>query len=235
MAKSGKRMATAREGINRDESVSLDEAVKLLKQSAGAKFDETIEIALGLGVDPRHADQMVRGMVQLPHGTGKSIRVAVFAKGPKAAEAEAAGADLVGADDLAERIQAGEMDFERCIATPDMMPVVGKLGKVLGPRGLMPNPKLGTVTQDVAAAVIAAKGGEIQFRAEKTGIVHAGVGKSSFSEDQIADNLRAFIGAINRAKPSGVKGTYLKRVSVSSTMGPGIRIDVASVAGFTSA
>ncbi len=235
MAKVGKRMAAAREGINRDEAVSLDEAVKLLKASAGAKFDETIEIALGLGVDPRHADQMVRGMVQLPHGTGKSVRVAVFAKGPKAAEAEAAGADLVGADDLAERIQAGEMDFERCIATPDMMPVVGKLGKVLGPRGLMPNPKLGTVTQDIAAAVTAAKGGEIQFRAEKAGIIHAGVGKSSFSEDQIADNLRAFIGAINRAKPSGVKGTYLKRVSISSTMGPGIRIDVARVAGVTSA
>ncbi|MFP6743794.1 MAG: 50S ribosomal protein L1 [Alphaproteobacteria bacterium] len=231
MAKSGKRLAAARESINRDDVLTLDEAVKLVKQNSGAKFDETIEVALGLGVDPRHADQMVRGMVQLPHGTGKSVRVAVFAKGPKAAEAEAAGADLVGAEDLAERIQAGEMDFERCIATPDMMPVVGKLGKVLGPRGLMPNPKLGTVTQDVAAAVAAAKGGEIQFRAEKAGIVHAGVGKSSFSEDQIADNLRAFIGAINRAKPSGVKGSYLKKVSISSTMGPGIRIDVASVSG----
>lgn len=231
MAKSGKRLAAARESINRDDVLTLDEAVKLVKQNSGAKFDETIEVALGLGVDPRHADQMVRGMVQLPHGTGKSVRVAVFAKGPKAAEAEAAGADLVGAEDLAERIQAGEMDFERCIATPDMMRVVGKLGKVLGPRGLMPNPKLGTVTQDVAAAVAAAKGGEIQFRAEKAGIVHAGVGKSSFSEDQIAENLRAFIGAINRAKPSGVKGTYLKKVSISSTMGPGIRIDVASVSG----
>ena len=231
MAKSGKRLAAARESINRDGVLTLDEAVKLVKQNSGAKFDETIEVALGLGVDPRHSDQMVRGMVQLPHGTGKSVRVAVFAKGPKAAEAEAAGADLIGAEDLAERIQAGEMDFERCIATPDMMPVVGKLGKVLGPRGLMPNPKLGTVTQDVAAAVAAAKGGEIQFRAEKAGIVHAGVGKSSFSEDQIADNLRAFIGAINRAKPSGVKGTYLKKVSISSTMGPGIRIDVASVSG----
>ena len=224
-------MTAARESIDREQALPLEEAVKLLKQNSGAKFDETIEIALGLGVDPRHADQMVRGMVQLPHGTGKSVRVAVFAKGPKAAEAEAAGADLVGAEDLAERIQAGEMDFERCIATPDMMPVVGKLGKVLGPRGLMPNPKLGTVTQNVAEAVAAAKGGEIQFRAEKAGIVHAGVGKSSFSEEQIADNLRAFIGAINRAKPSGVKGTFLKKVSISSTMGPGIRIDVASVTG----
>jgi large subunit ribosomal protein L1 len=231
MAKSGKRLARAREGIDRNTVYPLDEAVKLIKQQPAAKFDETIEVALCLGVDPRHADQMVRGMVQLPHGTGKSVRVAVFAKGPKAAEAEAAGADLVGAEDLAERIQAGEIDFERCIATPDMMPVVGKLGKVLGPRGLMPNPKLGTVTQDVAAAVAAAKGGEIQFRAEKAGVVHAGVGKSSFSEDQIAANLRAFIGAINRAKPSGVKGIYLKKVSISSTMGPGIRIDVASVAG----
>ena len=231
MAKTGKRLASAREGIDREATYPLEEAVAMLKQCAGAKFDETIEVALGLGVDPRHADQMVRGMVQLPHGTGKSVRVAVFAKGPKADEAKQAGADLVGADDLAERIQAGEIEFDRCIATPDMMPVVGKLGKVLGPRGLMPNPKLGTVTQDVAEAVAAAKGGEIQFRVEKAGIVHAGVGKSSFSEEQIVANLRAFVGAINRAKPSGVKGVYLKKVAISSTMGPGIKVDVASVAG----
>ncbi len=231
MAKTGKRLANAREGIDRDTTYPLEEAVAMLKQCAGAKFDETIEVALGLGVDPRHADQMVRGMVQLPHGTGKSVRVAVFAKGPKADEAKEAGADLVGADDLAERIQAGEIEFDRCIATPDMMPVVGKLGKVLGPRGLMPNPKLGTVTQDVAEAVAAAKGGEIQFRVEKAGIVHAGVGKSSFSEEQLVANLRAFVGAINRAKPSGVKGVYLKKVAISSTMGPGIKVDVASLAG----
>ena len=231
MAKKGKRLASARAGIDRDATYPLEEAVKMLKQCAGAKFDETIEVALGLGVDPRHADQMVRGMVQLPHGTGKSVRVAVFAKGPKADEAKQAGADLVGSDDLAERIQAGEIDFDRCIATPDMMPVVGKLGKVLGPRGLMPNPKLGTVTQNVADAVAAAKGGEIEFRVEKAGIVHAGVGKSSFSEEQIVDNLRVFIGAINRAKPSGVKGTFLRKVAISSTMGPGIKVDVASVVG----
>ena len=231
MAKTGKRLANAREGIDRDATYPLEEAVKMLKQCAGAKFNETIEVALGLGVDPRHADQMVRGMVQLPHGTGKAMRVAVFAKGPKADEAKEAGADLVGAEDLAERIQAGEIEFDRCIATPDMMPVVGKLGKVLGPRGLMPNPKLGTVTQDVAEAVAAAKGGEIQFRVEKSGIVHAGVGKSSFSEEQIVANLRAFVGAINRAKPSGVKGVYLKKVAISSTMGPGIKVDVASVVG----
>ncbi len=231
MAKNGKRLMNAREGIDRGTAYPLEEAVKMLKQCAGAKFDETIEVALGLGVDPRHADQMVRGIVQLPHGTGKAMRVAVFAKGPKADEAKEAGADLVGAEDLAERIQAGEIDFDRCIATPDMMPVVGKLGKVLGPRGLMPNPKLGTVTQDVAEAVAAAKGGEIQFRVEKAGIVHAGVGKSSFSEEQLVANLRAFVGAINRAKPSGVKGVYLKKVAISSTMGPAIKVDVASVAG----
>ena len=231
MAKRSKRWLTGRAKVESLQRYGIDEGINLLMETSTAGFDESIDMAFRLGVDPRHADQMVRGMVQLPHGTGKSVRVAVFAKGPKAAEAEAAGADLVGAEDLAERIQAGEMDFERCIATPDMMPVVGKWGKVLGPRGLRPNPKLGTVTQDVAAAVAAAKGGEIQFRAEKAGIVHAGVGKSSFSEDQIADNLRAFISAINRAKPSGVKGTYLKKVSISSTMGPGIRIDVASVSG----
>ena len=231
MAKSGKRLMSARAGIDRHATYPLEEAVAMLKRCAGAKFDETIEISLGLGVDPRHADQMVRGIVQLPHGTGKAMRVAVFAKGPKADEAKEAGADLVGAEDLAERIQAGEIDFDRCIATPDMMPVVGKLGRVLGPRGLMPNPKLGTVTQDIAEAVAAAKGGEIQFRVEKAGIVHAGVGKSSFSEDQIVANLRSFIGALNRAKPSGVKGVYLQKVAISSTMGPGIKVDVASVAG----
>ena len=227
----GKRLNNARDGIDREATYALDEAVKMVKARAVVKFDETVEVALGLGVDPRHADQMVRGVAQLPHGTGKTVRVAVFAKGPKAAEAEAAGADLVGAEDLAERIQGGEIAFERCIATPDMMPVVGRLGKILGPRGLMPNPKLGTVTQDVAAAVTSAKGGEIQFRAEKAGIVHAGVGKTSFSEAQLVDNLRAFVDAINRAKPSGAKGTYLKKVSISSTMGPGVKIDVASVTG----
>ena len=227
----GKRLNNARDGIDREATYALDEAVKMVKARAVVKFDETVEVALGLGVDPRHADQMVRGVAQLPHGTGKTVRVAVFAKGPKAAEAEAAGADLVGAEDLAERIQGGEIAFERCIATPDMMPVVGRLGKILGPRGLMPNPKLGTVTQDVAAAVTSAKGGEIQFRAEKAGVVHAGVGKTSFSEAQLVDNLRAFVDAINRAKPSGAKGTYLKKVSISSTMGPGVKIDVASVTG----
>ena len=228
MAKSGKRMTAAREGIDRETIYPLDTAVKMIKDRASAKFDETVEIALGLGVDPRHADQMVRGVVQLPHGTGKAMRVAVFAKGDKAAEAEAAGADLVGAEDLAERIQGGEIDFDRCIATPDMMSIVGRLGKVLGPRGLMPNPKLGTVTPNITDAVAAAKGGEIQFRVEKAGIVHAGVGKLSFSEDQLIENLRAFVDAIHKAKPSGVKGTYLKKASISSTIGPGIKVDVAA-------
>ena len=231
MAKLGKRMTAARQGIDRQTIYPLDEAVKMIKQRGTAKFDETVEIAIGLGVDPRHSDQMVRGVVALPHGTGKTMRVAVFAKGDKAAEAEAAGADLVGAEDLAERIQGGEIDFDRCIATPDMMAVVGRLGKVLGPRGLMPNPKLGTVTQDVADAVAAAKGGEIQFRVEKAGIIHAGVGKLSFSEDQLVENLRAFVDAINKAKPTGVKGTYLKKVSISSTIGPGIKVDVMSSSG----
>jgi large subunit ribosomal protein L1 len=203
----------------------------MVKERATAKFDETVEIAINLGVDPRHADQMVRGVVQLPHGTGRSLRVAVFARGPKADEALEAGADVVGAEDLAERVQKGEIDFDRCIATPDTMPIVGRLGKILGPRGLMPNPKLGTVTQDVAQAVADAKGGSIQFRVEKAGIIHSGVGKASFSEEQLVDNLRAFVGAITRAKPSGAKGTYLKRVALSSTMGPGVKIDVASLAG----
>ena len=229
MARTGKRLAKAREGIERGVPYAVEEAVKMVKERAGAGFDETIEVALNLGVDPRHADQMVRGVVQLPHGTGKAVRVAVFARGPKADEAQQAGADIVGAEDLAKRVQDGEMDFDRCIATPDMMSVVGKLGKILGPRGLMPNPKLGTVTEDVAAAVTAAKGGEIPFRVEKAGIVHAGVGKASFSDDQLVDNVRAFVGAISRAKPSGAKGAYLQKVALSSSMGPGVRVDVASV------
>ena len=229
MAKTGKRLTAALENIDRDADYGIDEAVKLVKSSAGAKFDETVEIAMRLGVDPRHADQMVRGMVSLPHGTGKDVRVAVFAKGDKADAAKAAGADLVGAEDLAEAVQKGEINFERCVATPDMMSVVGKLGKVLGPRGLMPNPKLGTVTPDVEAAVKAAKGGQIEFRVEKAGIVHAGVGKASFSEDALRENVMAFINAVNKAKPSGAKGTYLKRVALSSTMGPGIKLDVASL------
>ena len=231
MAKLGKRMAAAVESIDREHLYDVTDAVKMVKERATAKFDETVEIAINLGVDPRHADQMVRGVVQLPHGTGKSVRVAVFARGAKAEEAQAAGADVVGAEDLAERIQKGEIDFDRCIATPDTMPVVGRLGKILGPRGLMPNPKLGTVTQDVAQAVADAKGGSIQFRVEKAGIIHSGVGKASFSEDQLVENLRAFIGAITRAKPSGTKGTYLRRVALSSTMGPGVKVDVSSLAG----
>jgi len=222
-------MKGARASVDSEKNYALDDAVKALKENASVKFDETIEIALNLGIDPRHADQQVRGVVQLPHGTGKTVRVAVFAKDAKADEAREAGADIVGAEDLAEQIQAGEMNFDRCVATPDMMAIVGRLGKVLGPRGLMPNPRLGTVTPDVATAVKAAKGGEVQFRAEKAGVVHAGVGKASFDEAQLGDNLRAFIGAISRAKPSGVKGTYIKKVSVSSTMGPSVRIDVASV------
>ena len=226
----GKRLRAAAEGINRDEALDLGAAVKIVKANATAKFDETIELAINLGVDPRHADQMVRGMVELPHGTGKSVRVAVFAKDAKAEEARKAGADVVGAEDLMEAIQNGQMDFERVIATPDMMAIVGRLGKVLGPRGLMPNPKLGTVTPDVATAVKAAKAGQIEFRVEKAGIIHAGVGKASFSEDQIRENIAAFVNAINRAKPSGAKGTYMQRVSLSSTMGPGVKINVASFA-----
>jgi large subunit ribosomal protein L1 len=228
--KFGKRLRAAAEGINRDEALDLEAAVKMVKANATAKFDETIELAINLGVDPRHADQMVRGMVALPHGTGKSVRVAVFAKDAKAEEARKAGADVVGAEDLMEAVQNGQMDFERVIATPDMMAIVGRLGKVLGPRGLMPNPKLGTVTPDVAGAVKAAKAGQIEFRVEKAGIIHAGVGKASFSEDQIRENIAAFVNAINRAKPSGAKGTYMQRVSLSSTMGPGVKINVASFA-----
>jgi large subunit ribosomal protein L1 len=228
MAKHGKRLRTAYEKIDRDKGYPVDEAVSMIKERATAKFDETIEVSMNLGIDTRHADQNVRGVVQLPHGTGKSVRVAVFAKGDKAEQARKAGADLVGAEDLAEKIQGGTIDFDRCIATPDMMGVVGRLGKVLGPRGLMPNPKLGTVTADVVEAVKAAKGGQVEFRAEKSGIVHAGVGKASFSLKALQENVRAFIDAINRAKPTGAKGSYIKKVSISSTMGPGVKLDLGS-------
>jgi len=231
MSAKGKRLKTAYDGIDRNSTYPVVEAVKKIKEAAAnTKFDETVEIAINLGVDPRHADQMVRGTVSLPHGTGKSLRVAVFAKGDKIAEAEAAGADLVGGDDLAEKVQKGEIDFDRCIATPDMMAVVGKLGKILGPKGLMPNPKLGTVTPDVAGAVKAAKAGQIEFRVEKAGIIHAGVGKASFSEDALAENVTAFVDAIAKAKPSGAKGTYMKKVSLSSTMGPRLRLEIAGAA-----
>jgi large subunit ribosomal protein L1 len=226
MPKSAKRLQAANTQIDRDRNYPIDEAVKIVKDHAKAKFDETIELAVNLGVDPRHADQMVRGMVTLPNGTGKKVRVAVFARGAKANAAKAAGADLVGAEDLAAQVQEGTIDFERCIATPDLMGVVGRLGKILGPRGLMPNPKLGTVTQDVEAAVRAAKGGQIEFRAEKAGVVHAGIGKASFSEAQIAENVRAFLDALNRAKPSGAKGTYMKKATLSSTMGPGVKLSL---------
>lgn len=229
MAKKGKRYTAAMGEIDRNSEYSIADAVKILKGNAKAKFDETIEVALNLGVDPRHADQMVRGTVSLPHGTGKSLRVAVFAKDAKADEAREAGADLVGAEDLAEKIQAGEMDFDRCIATPDMMGVVGRLGKVLGPKGMMPNPKLGTVTPDVKGAIQAAKAGQIEFRVEKEGIIHAGVGKASFSEEQLAENISAFVQAIQRAKPTGAKGTYMQKVSVTSTMGPGLKLDLAAL------
>ncbi len=230
MSRKGKRLVKARDGIDVNAVYALEDAVKMIKARAGAKFDESIEIAMNLSVDPRHADQNVRDVVVLPNGTGKTMRVAVFAKGAKAEEAKKAGADLVGADDLAQKVTGGQIEFERCIATPDMMPVVGKLGKILGPRGLMPNPKLGTVTNDVGEAVKAAKGGQVQFRAEKAGIVHAGVGKASFSEDALLANVRAFIDAVTRAKPSGAKGTYIKKVSLSSTMGPSVKVDVASLA-----
>ena len=231
MAKNGKRLAKALEAIDRDRVYGIDEAVAMVKERATAKFDETIEIAMNLGVDPRHADQMVRGVVSLPHGTGKSVRVGVFAKGDKAEAAKAAGADVVGAEDLAERVQNGDIPFDRCIATPDMMAVVGRLGKVLGPRGMMPNPKLGTVTPDVAKAVQDAKGGSVEFRVEKAGIIHAGVGKASFSAEALVANAKAFADAINKAKPTGAKGTYMKKVSLSSTMGPGVKIDVPSLLG----
>jgi len=223
----GKRFKAAAKNIDREKFYGVEEAVQIIKKNATAKFDETIDISVNLGIDPRHADQMVRGMISLPHGTGKSVRVAVFAKDAKADEAREAGADLVGAEDLMETINKGEIDFDRCIATPDMMAIVGRLGKVLGPRGLMPNPKLGTVTPDVKKAVEDAKGGQIEFRAEKTGIVHAGVGKASFSEEALIENVKTFVDAIAKAKPTGVKGAYMKRVSVSSTMGPGLKLSIA--------
>jgi large subunit ribosomal protein L1 len=231
----GKRFKAALTGLDRNKFYGVEEAVKLVKERAKAKFDETIEMAFNLGIDPKHADQNVRGVISLPHGTGKSVRVAVFAKGDKAEAAKKAGADIVGADDLAEKVQAGQMDFDRVIASPDMMVLVGKLGKVLGPRGLMPNPKLGTVTNDVAEAVKAAKGGQVEYRAQKEGIVHAGVGKASFTEQALVENVKALFNAINRAKPAGAKGTYMKKVSLSSTMGPGLKLDVASMGAVTTA
>src|SRR5579885_2940462 len=229
MAK-GKRLSKAVAGLNRDTHYQLAEAVKLIKARATAKFDETIEVALNLNIDPRKAEQNLRGTVMLPHGTGKSLHVAVFAKGPRAEEAKAAGADIVGAEDLAEKVQGGQIDFDRAIATPDMMGIVGRLGKVLGPRGLMPNPKLGTVTPNVTEAVKAAKGGQVEYRTEKAGIIHAGVGKASFTEDAIAANVKAFVGAISRQRPTGIKGAFIKRVSLSSTMGPGVKLELTSLA-----
>ena len=228
MAK-GKRLTDAYKGVEPDKTYDAAQAVKLVKERAKAKFDETIELAMNLSVDPRQSDQMVRGMVQLPNGTGKTVRVGVFAKGDKAEEAKKAGADVVGAEDLAEQIQAGKIEFDRCLATPDMMAIVGRLGKVLGPRGLMPNPRLGTVTPNIAEGVKAAKGGQVEFRAEKAGIIQAGVGKASFSEAALLENVKAFVGAISRAKPTGVKGTYIKKVSLSSTMGPGLKLEVTSL------
>ncbi|TRD15640.1 50S ribosomal protein L1 [Palleronia caenipelagi] len=231
MAKLTKRQKAQREAVAGKEFLSVEDAVALIKSNATSKFDETVEIAMNLGVDPRHADQMVRGTVTLPAGTGKTVRVAVFARGPKADEATAAGADVVGAEDLMEQVQAGNINFDRCIATPDMMPVVGRLGKILGPRNLMPNPKVGTVTMDVKEAVEAAKGGQVQFRAEKAGVVHAGIGKASFDEAKLVENVRAFVDAVSKAKPSGAKGTYMKQIALSSTMGPGVTVDVASATG----
>ena len=227
---SGKRITKAREGVERTKLYPVDQAIKLVRERASAKFDETVEIALNLGVDPKHADQMVRGVVNLPNGTGRTLRVAVFARGAKADEAKAAGADLVGAEELVTAVQGGTIDFDRCIATPDMMPLVGRLGKVLGPRGLMPNPKVGTVTMDVAAAVAASKGGAVEFRVEKAGIIQGSVGKASFGEDKLAENIVAFVDAVVKAKPAGAKGTYLQRVALSSTMGPGVKVDPASIA-----
>ena len=230
MSTHGKRTRAAREGVDRGKLYPLTEAVKMVKERAKAKFDETIEVAMNLGIDPRHADQMVRGVVNLPNGSGRNVRVAVFARGVKADEAKAAGADVVGAEDLVEKVQGGTIDFDRVVATPDLMPLVGRLGKVLGPRGLMPNPKVGTVTMDVTNAVKGAKGGSVEFRVEKAGIVHAGVGKASFSEEALVENVRAFVGAITRAKPTGVKGTFIKKVSLSTTMGPGLKLEISSIA-----
>jgi len=231
MSKVSKRARASHEGIDRARSYRLDEAVKLVKDRATAKFDETIDVAMNLGVDPKHADQMVRGVCSLPNGSGRAVRVAVFARGPKADEAKAAGADIVGAEDLVEQVQKGNINFDRCIATPDMMGLVGRLGKVLGPRGLMPNPRVGTVTMDVAGAVKAAKGGAVEFRVEKAGIVHAGVGKASFPEKKLIENIRAFADAVNRAKPAGVKGTFVKKLSIKSTMGPSVKVDHGSLFG----
>jgi large subunit ribosomal protein L1 len=229
MANLGKRTTKVREGIDREKLYTIDDAVKMIKDRAKAKFDETIEIAMNLGVDPRHADQMVRGVVLLPNGTGRSVRVGVFARGAKADEARAAGADVVGAEDLVEKVQGGTIDFDRCIATPDLMPLVGRLGKVLGPRGMMPNPKVGTVTMDVTGAVKGAKGGSVEFRVEKAGIVQAGVGKASFSAEKLVQNIKAFADAVQKAKPAGAKGTFINRVAVSSTMGPGVKVEPASL------
>jgi large subunit ribosomal protein L1 len=231
MAKIGKRTRKVREGIDPAKAYPLPEAVKMIKERATAKFDETIEIAMNLGVDPKHADQMVRGVVTLPNGTGRTVRVGVFARGAKAEEAKAAGADVVGAEDLVEKVNAGQIDFDRCIATPDMMGLVGRLGKVLGPRGLMPNPRVGTVTMDVANAVKAAKGGSVEFRVEKAGIVQAGVGKASFPTEKLVENIRAFVDAVQKAKPPGAKGTFINRVAISSTMGPGIKVDPSTLTG----
>jgi large subunit ribosomal protein L1 len=224
-----KRLVAAKAGVDRAKNYALAEAVALVKTNARAKFDETVEISMNLGIDPRHADQMVRGLISLPNGTGKTLRVGVFARGAKAEEATAAGADVVGAEDLAEKVQAGDIQFDRCIATPDMMGLVGRLGKILGPRGLMPNPKLGTVTMDVKGAIAAAKAGQVEFRAEKAGIIHAGIGKASFSDEKLLENIRALVDAIQKAKPTGAKGTYLQKVALSSSMGPGVRVDVASL------
>jgi large subunit ribosomal protein L1 len=231
MAKAGKRIRSAREGVDRTKLYPLDQAVKMIKDRSKAKFDETIEVAMNLGVDPRHADKMVRGVVNLPNGSGRSMRVAVFARGPKADEARAAGADIVGAEDLVEKVQGGAIDFDRVIATPDLMPLVGRLGKVLGPRGLMPNPKVGTVTMDVTTAIKGAKGGSVEFRVEKAGIVQAGVGKASFEAPQLMENIKAFADAVSKARPAGAKGTYIQRVAISSTMGPGVKVEPATVLG----
>jgi len=229
MAKIGKRLKGARQGVDREKFYAVDEAIKLVKERAKAKFDETVEVAMNLGVDPKHADQMVRGVCNLPNGSGRTQRVAVFARGPKAEEAKAAGADVVGAEDLVEQVAKGNINFDRCVATPDMMGLVGRLGKVLGPRGLMPNPRVGTVTMDVASAVRGAKGGAVEFRVEKAGIVHAGVGKASFAVDKLVENIKAFADAVQKAKPSGAKGTFVQRIAVTSTMGPGVKVEPASV------